>query len=451
MAIKNMDYWYDDQIRRYLLQLVRVFSHFQVRERTSSGDSYNRVPVIWGRASRDVASIIRKNSENSIIPSPQIALSINDIRYIPERAQAPFYQDVRQTVEREFNTDTGQYEVDTPGNMYTIERYMPVPYNMIIQIDILTSNTDDKFQLLEQMMVLFNPGIELQSNSNAIDWTSVFYINLTDVRWASYTIPNGTDDELDVATLQFEVPIWISPPAKVKRQSIIQRIVADIHSTDSVEGLGYENDYYDFFDALDEDAQVIVTPGDYLVEVVGTSAVLVNQQGQNMVWANIIEQQGEITNTSLLNLNISNDVDSTDNLVIGSVSEHPTNSSILVFNLDSDTLPSDTLADVDMIIDPQANYPGDGTLPAASSGQRYLITDDISAVGDPNWGLDASVNDIIQYDGSDWSVVFDASAATAIQYVTNTNTGTQYKWDLTNGWIGSYEGSYNPGYWFLSL
>lgn len=451
MAIQNMSYWYDDQIRRYLLQLVRVFSHFQVRERTADGTKYNRVPAVYGNPSRMVANILRGNSENKINSAPLISLSMSEIQPATDRTQAPFYQDVRQTAERKFNADTNSYESGI-GNLYTVERYMPVPYNMQLQVDIWTTNTDTKFQILEQIMVLFNPTIQLQSNSNPFDWTSVFDIRLSDLQWSSRTTPTGADDEIDTATLKFEVPIWISPPAKVKRQTIIQRIITDIHSVESIASLGYENDYYDFFNALPDDAEVIVTPGDYMVDVVGTSAVLVDSRGRNMIWANIINQVGEISATSLLNLNISNDSDSTDSLVIGTVANHPTNASILVFNLDSDTLPSDTLTDVSMIIDPRANYPGDLTLPAASSGQRYLLAEGVSSAGYPNWILatDAAQNDIIEFNGTQWVIAFDASASSNVQYVTNSFTNTQYKWQSPN-WIGSYEGRYNPGYFFLTL
>jgi hypothetical protein len=128
----------------------------------------------------------------------------------------------------------------------------------------------------------------------------------------------------------------------------------------------------------------------------------------------------------------------------------PGNDTTLVFTLDTDTLPSNTLTAVDKIIDARANYPGDGTLAAAVTDQRYLITEDISATGHPNWAVDAESNDIIQYDGTKWSVVFDASTITDNRYVTNSNTSKQYRWHESS-WISSYEGIYNPGYWRLSL
>ena len=84
------------------------------------------------------------------------------------------------------------------------------------------------------------------------------------------------------------------------------------------------------------------------------------------------------------------------------------------------------------------------------TGQRYLLTE---AIGDSDnatpasaWGsLVASVNDIIQYNGTSWEVVFDASERTPdyssniTDFVTNTTTSVQYKWTGAM-WVKSYQG-----------
>ncbi len=64
----------------------------------------------------------------------------------------------------------------------------------------------------------------------------------------------------------------------------------------------------------------------------------------------------------------------------------------------------------------------------------------------------ASANDIVEWDGTAWSVVFDASAdtGTTTKYITNLNTGVQYRWTGTE-WILSFEGEYQKGTWRLSL
>lgn len=448
----NLDYWYDQQISRYLLQLIRIFSGFKVKEMTTSGPNFNRVPVKYNDSSRQVAHILRNNSENIINSLPMITVGIQSIQLSRPRTQEPYLQDTTQVAERRWDSDVNQYTSEQ-GNLYTTQRYMPVPYDMSIQVDVWSPNTDTKLQILEQIFVIFNPSLQLQSNDNPLDWSNVFEVELTDINWTNRSVPQGTDDPIDIATLTFQVPIWISPPAKVKRQTIIQKIIADIHSTSSIEDLGYSPDYADFFGPITDDAEIIVTPNNYRVQVVGATATLVDMQGVGQDWSDIIEMLGSLSLTSVLKLNISNDSDNELNMVVGSVTAHPTESDQLVFNLDTDTLPADTLADVDQIIDARASSPGSG-LPAATLGDRYLLTEDIDAVGHPAWGVDASENDIIQYNGTAWTVVFDASAATSNEYVTNAFTSTQYKFDFATGvglWISSYEGEYKEGFWTLVL
>lgn len=441
-----MNYWYDQQIRRYLLQLIRVFSHFSVREYTESGEKYNRVPCKYADPSRMVSQILRSNSENIINSSPQITVGIDNIALSRARSQDPFLVDTKQVAEREWDKQAGQYTSEQ-GNLYTVQRYMPVPYDLTIRVDLWTTNTDTKLQLLEQIMVLFNPSLQLQSNDNPLDWSNVFEVELTSIVWSNRSIPTGVEDQLDITSMTFEVPIWISPPAKVMKQKIIQKIVADIYTVSTMSDLGYNEAYYDFFSSLKEDARVTITPGDYLVRVENNIAQLLNSQGIPQPWRNIIEMQGELSDISKLELNLTNDMENFDYIVIGSVSEHDTDDTLLNFVLDSDTLPANTLNSVDRIIDPRASTPG-VNLPASAQGQRYLITNDIDSSG--VWGVSAVAGDILEFNGSIWLVDFNSQTNQDTEWVTNTYTGNQYKWTGSE-WISSWQGSYNAGFWRLLL
>lgn len=448
MAGKNLDYWYDEQIKRYLIQLVRVFSNFQVKEIVDGQPSYNRVPARYGDISRMVSQILRNNTENAINNAPQITVSIQSILPARDRIHEPFFVDTNQVAEREWDKASGSYTSEQ-GNLYTTQRYMPVPYNMNIQVDIWTTNTDTKLQLLEQIFVIFNPGIQLQSNDNPLDWTSIFEVELSDIQWSSRSLPAGVDEQLDISTLTFLVPIWISPPAKVKRQTIIQRIVNDIHKVDNIGDLGFDSAYYDFFGSLEEEAQVIVAPNDLLVEVQTGGATLINRSGNPTVWADIIEMLGELRAVSKLELNISADVEEKDQLVIGSVVANPLDPNNLVFNVDKDTLPSNTLINIDKIVDPRSSRPANG-LPPQAAGQRYLLTEDILDVFVEWGGITAKADDIVEYDGNEWFIAFDGSNNSTDQFVTNSFSGDQYRHTGTQ-WISSWQGTYNPGFWRLIL
>jgi hypothetical protein len=222
-------FFYDQQIRRYIIQFIRMVSNFQVefgRDRNSA-IALQRVPVIYGDSSRQVASIIQQNSENVLNAVPAMAVYVSGLTYDRERLQNPTYVGKLNLRERYFDPATGQMST-TQGDVFTVERLMPVPYKLTLNLDIWTSNTEQKLQLLEQLTILFNPALEIQSTDNYIDWTSITYVLLTNVNWSSRTVPIGTDTPIDVATLTFELPIFISAPALVKKLGVVQKIIASI-------------------------------------------------------------------------------------------------------------------------------------------------------------------------------------------------------------------------------
>ena len=119
-----------------------------------------------------------------------------------------------------------------------------------------------------------------------------------------------------------------------------------------------------------------------------------------------------------------------------------------------DTIPTNTINPVNAIINPLTKGPDHG-LPAAATGQRYLLVDDI---GDDNniqpasaWGnLIAYANDIIEYNGTNWIVSFNSTNHNNDEYMTNSFTGIQYKWTGTQ-WIKSYEGEWFAGTWTIVI
>jgi hypothetical protein len=94
-------------------------------------------------------------------------------------------------------------------------------------------------------------------------------------------------------------------------------------------------------------------------------------------------------------------------------------------------------------------------LPVAAAGTRYLLLDSIGSYSNPvpapAWGnLVADANDIVEFDGSFWSVAFESQQGVNVQFVTNITTEIQYRWTGTK-WVKSYEGVYPGGDWSLVL
>jgi hypothetical protein len=452
-----------------LLQITRVFSGFQIeygREADSNDAALIRVPVRYGDASRQAQTILQENSANSLPSSPLMTFYISSLDYDRPRMQEPYHVNKIAVRQRTYDTDTDTYET-TQGNAFSIERLMPVPYKMSISVDLWTSNTNQKFQLLEQILTLFNPSLELQSTDNYIDWTSLTVMELESVTWSSRTIPMGTENPIDIATLKFNVPIWLSSPAKVKKLGVVERVIASMYDAQ-----GDLNNAITDNDLLLGTRQVI-TPFNYGVVVIGNKVQCLQQQlvsqasdndsttetviipDSNLLWPAVIDLYGTLRpGVSQLRLE---QADGTE--VIGTIVLDPNDDRFLLLDVDTDTVPQNTLDPIDAVINPLVSGPLNG-LDSAIEGQRYLLTESTGNVnnlqaaqawvGGNGRALVASVNDIIEYSNGYWRVVFSAAQQTADQYVTNITTGVQYEWN-GSGWVKSYQGAYPGGTWRLVL
>lgn len=459
-------FFYDEQIRRFLLQFARIFSNFQVeygRDEEGTNHTLVRVPVKYGDWSRQAQTVVNNNSASTMPSTPMMTFYITALDYDRPRIQEPNFISTIAVRQRTYDSDTDSYET-TQGNAFTIDRLMPVPYKLTLNLDIWTSNTNQKMQLLEQILVLFNPALEIQSTDNYIDWTSLTTCDLESVKWSSRTVPIGTDNPIDIATLTFTLPIWISSPAKVKKLGVVERIVANIFDAkgDAANAI------------LDNDlllgTRQVFTPYGYQVLLIGNKLQALRQQQvvnepntslnppdsppSNLLWHSVVGVYGVLRpGISLIKLEQD---DGTE--VVGTVAYDPTDDRFLLFTVDEDTVPANTLAPVDAVIDPLASGPGSG-LATATLGQRYLLTEATGSwEGDaPAWEgingqpLVAQANDIIEYDGTQWQISFDStSSPDNIQYVTNITTGLQYEWTGLS-WIKSYQGLYPGGTWSLVL
>jgi len=469
-------FFYDAQIERFLAQFIRMVSGFQVEfgADRDGNKTLQRVPVYYGDGSRQVAAILSNMSENAMPTVPAMSVYINGITYDRDRVQEPNFVGKMSIRQRAYNEVTQEFE-PRQGNAFTVERMMPVPYTIELKLDIWTSNTKQKLQLLEQLIVLFNPALEIQSTDNYIDWTSLSVVYLESPSWSSRSVPIGTNDPIDVATLTFKLPVWISPPAKVKKLGVIQKIIASIHNSEG----NLSDDVYDDTNLMG--ARQYFTPLQYSVLLIGNTLTLLKVEdiedprepnittdkpvetastkvGTRDVWRNLINLYGSL-NDGVSQIRLSNNNNITE--VVGTVSYHPTDDSLLIFNADVDTYPTNTLSNINAIIDPR-RVTVDTSITNPSSGTRYLILHDIGSHLTPA-GLDpiawrgtdgvplvAHANDIIQWNGSHWSVIFDSRTETTVQYVSNLNTGTQYKWNLDQ-WVKSWEGEYKAGLWTLVI
>jgi hypothetical protein len=324
-------------------------------------------------------------------------------------------------------------------------------------------------QLFEQIATLFNPALEIQATDNYIDWTSLSVCNLDNVKWSSRSVPQGTGDPIDIMTMTFSMPIWISSPAKIKKLGVVERVIASIFDAqgDAVNAITNSD--------LLLGTRIKITPWSYQVLLLdGQLQVLQPPQPVNpdrislapfdfpivenpqITWPTVINAYG-VLRPGISYITLDNPWDP-DSSIVGTIAVNPADNRLLIYNIDPDTAPQNTLSPVDAVINPLTSGPGDG-LDSSLTGQRYLLNEGtgdannssnpIAWLGTGGQPLIANANDIIEYNGTRWVIAFN-SASTDPQYVVNLTTGIQYYWNGTK-WVKSIDGLYTGGTWNLVL
>ena len=562
-----MQFFYDGQIRRYLTQIIRVFSNFSYQD--GDGD-LRRVPCMYGDITRQVGSIIRENSENKLPSAPRIGVYITSLQMDRARLSDSSFVSKVNLREKEFDSDTNSY-LAQQAKGYTVERLHPTPYTLAINIDVWSTSTDQKLQILEQIFMLFNPDLEFQTTDNYVDWTSLTTLYLEDINFSSRSIPVGTQDDIDVATIGFTAPIYISPPTKVKKLGIITDIITSIfnqeNGTISLEGFNPPTD-------TDQGAAsgttvlpdgTIVTQGtagiglngrldntNPLVTSYRNFDIIVQEETAQLAlnrklrvgeisWLNILEAelparyQPGISQIRIRRAELNSEI-------VGTFTIRNGDAFIMDIDWDADTLPSNTLIEgptktdgsVDYIVNPIEFNPSsvktvgtrilllgplgyrvdrnftatysdnkihtdiDFFIARSSLGARigeqtvtgfdvyvngvevsatgsnvndkFLITLDVPYnAGDSvqyvlnlnedgaaawknadNSDFVADANDIVEWDGSKWHIIWDGSATNDTTYVTNITTGQQYYWN-NYYWQTAIDGYYPRGTWTITL
>jgi len=388
-----MQHFYDGQLRRYLTQVIRLLSNFVVKY---SDGTLVRVPVMYGDQDRQAASIVNQNSENTISSAPRIAVYISDLDLARDRLGDSTYIGKLNIRERGIDTDTGNYNY-SQGNNFTVERLMPTPFDLTLKADIWSTSTDQKLQILEQILTLFNPSLEIQTTDNYIDWTSLSVVELQDVVFSSRSVPVGTNSAIDIATLNFKTPVWLSPPVKIKQLGIITNIIANIYENksdpvlDYIDGLG--TDYASGqVDPIFKTFESRTSAGNFDTFVEETTIKISNNNsgsGTWLSWELVIKQFPGEFRAGLSKIFLLQP-DETE--VVGVLTQNPLDPTLMSVAWDPDTFPSNTAIPgpvrlesdqvyFDAIIDPTTFNPRrpnkERTDQLIAAGRRYLIVDSI--------------------------------------------------------------------------
>jgi hypothetical protein len=210
-------YYYNNQIKRYIIQFMAIFSEMKVSIGLNADKTvkYAKIPIMYASKDRVVAHIKGDNTQNKPIRLPAFSVKLSNLAMSPElRKGTP-------NVRRNTYMPTGGL---FPDDINVIEQRMPVPYKAEFELTLWASNQDQHMQMLEQIIMLFNPILQVQISDDVFDWTRITTVELTNIGLEE-NVPAGADRRIIQTSLVFTVPIYMAVPAKIH-----DKFVKDIYT-----------------------------------------------------------------------------------------------------------------------------------------------------------------------------------------------------------------------------
>ena len=167
-------YYYDNQIKKWILQFANIFAGMQVKTRMGEDGTveFIDVPIHYASQDRVVSWINNRFNQNGSFSLPMMSTYLSGIELTPERRKGVGTKDRK--------TYLPQNSV-FPTYLTALNRIMPIPYDLTLDLYTIASNTDQSFQMTEQILMLFDPMIQIQKNDKQFDWTKITTVELMSI------------------------------------------------------------------------------------------------------------------------------------------------------------------------------------------------------------------------------------------------------------------------------
>lgn len=250
---QEFNYYYGKQIKNYIAQFAQVFSEFYVsvgKNDFNSTSNMIRVPVIYGAMDKVVAAIKSSNTQNKMTRVPAISMKFDGISLDLSRMSGT------NTTHRKTELPLGG---DIKTDLKVIRRLKPLPYNLQFSVTLYTSNSDHMFQLMERILLLFDPMLQFQTSDVRNDWTKIVDAELTSINLDDNR-NYDTDGRILMTTLGFDVRAYMAPPADIKDEVVkkirlrIEAVAGSQNVTEVVSDTRRENPpYITIYDLEEQD------------------------------------------------------------------------------------------------------------------------------------------------------------------------------------------------------
>ncbi|QBP06158.1 tail completion protein [Synechococcus phage S-B68] len=220
-------YYYHQIFRKSIIAFGTIFNNIIIKRRGSSSTlEALKVPIQYGPYQKFLAMIAAEPTperQGVQITLPRMSFEIKGLTYDSARKMAP----------TTFSKSLPAAGTDQENKPVQYKQYLPVPYNLDVELSIMTKTQDDGLQIIEQILPAFHPSINV--SIEVIDETHEerdIAIVLNNINYQDDYEGDFSERRTLIWTLNFTVKTYLFGPVDVQRD--IRKAIVD-YRTDIVQ------------------------------------------------------------------------------------------------------------------------------------------------------------------------------------------------------------------------
>ena len=251
-------YFYHEIIRKTVIAFGTLFNEVHVRHQDAAGKDISdiKVPISYGPKQKFLARIQQQPDLNKAvqITLPRMSFEVNNIQYDPSRKAG-----ITQT-----------FKAQEGAKLKKV--FMPVPYNLGFELNILTKLQDDSMQILEQILPFFQPGFTLTIDlAKSIGEKRDVPMVLDSITFTDDYEGNFETRRALIYTLNFTAKTYMFGPIADSTEGLIRKVQVDYYSDSNPQTAKREQRYtvkatakkdYNEDTVIDQFDDPLIPPGD---------------------------------------------------------------------------------------------------------------------------------------------------------------------------------------------
>ena len=209
------EYFYNEIFRSVIISFGSLFNGLEIKHTNNDNTvSVIKVPLAYGPTQKFLARLEQQADLNKPIQMtlPRMSFEFNALQYDPTRK----------------STQTQQFYVTNPSDGTQVKKaYLPVPYNMGIELSIMTKLNDDALQIIEQILPYFQPAyqipIKFLTSDNANDKKDIA-VNLDNITMEDDYEGNFDTRRALLYTLRFTAKTYLYGPVSDVSSDVIRKV-----------------------------------------------------------------------------------------------------------------------------------------------------------------------------------------------------------------------------------